>query len=57
MSKRESDIKLKVKDEMIPAHKKVLVQKSQSFANLFNNSANQNVIEIDGRKDQTFKSK
>jgi len=57
MSESESDIKFKVKDEMIPAHKKVLVQKSQYFANLFNNSSNQTVIEVDGRKDKTFKSK
>ncbi len=57
MNARESDVKFKVKDEIIPAHKKVLAQKSQYFADLFNNSPNQKVIEIDSRKENTFKSK
>ncbi len=57
MNESESDVSFKIKDEIIPAHKKVLAQKSQYFANLFNNSPDQQVIEIDSRKENTFKSK
>jgi len=36
MSEEESDIKLKIQDQIIPAHKQVLIEKSKYFAGLFN---------------------
>ncbi len=36
LNENESDIKFKIKDKIIPAHKKILIQKSKFFANLFN---------------------
>jgi len=35
-NEKESDIKLKIQDKIIPAHKEVLIQKSRFFAGLFN---------------------
>jgi len=35
MSKEEADVKFKVEDVIIPAHKQVLIGKSKYFANLF----------------------
>jgi len=35
MSEKESDIKLKVQGQVIPAHKEVLIQKSRFFSGLF----------------------
>jgi len=40
MSEEESDIKFKVQDQIIPAHKKVLIEKSKYFAGLFNSKRN-----------------
>ncbi len=36
MNEEESDVKLKIQDRIIPAHKHVLIEKSKYFANLFN---------------------
>jgi len=49
LNEENSDIIFKVQDRMIPAHKKVLIQKSRYFANLFNSGmieSRQDVIEI-----------
>jgi len=49
MSQEESDIALKVEGKTIPAHKKVLIQKSKYFANLFKSGmveSRQDIIEI-----------
>jgi len=35
MNEEESDIKFKVQEEILPAHKKVLINKSRFFAGLF----------------------
>jgi len=35
MNEKESDVKFKVEEKMIPAHKKVLTEKSRFFASLF----------------------
>ncbi len=40
MSEEESDVKLKVQDQIIPAHKQVLIENSKYFANLFNSHEN-----------------
>jgi len=36
MNEEKSDLKLKVQDKIIPAHKHILIEKSKYFANLFN---------------------
>jgi len=36
MEEAESDVKFKIEEKIIPAHKQVLIEKSQYFANLFN---------------------
>jgi len=56
MNESESDIKFKVYDNIIPAHKKVLTQRSQHFANLFNDPSTPKVIEINSRKDKPLPS-
>ena len=35
MNEEESDVAFKVQDEMIPAHKQILIDKSKYFAGLF----------------------
>jgi len=35
MNENESDIKFKIQDKVFPAHKKVLMEKSRFFSNLF----------------------
>ncbi len=49
MSEEESDISFKIDDQIIPAHKKILIPRSRYFANLFNSGmaeSKQQVIEI-----------
>ncbi len=38
LQEEKSDIKFKVEDQMIPAHKQVLIQESKYFKNLFNST-------------------
>jgi len=38
MNEEESDIKLEIQDQVIHAHKQVLIEKSKYFANLFNST-------------------
>jgi len=45
MSEEESDVKLKVEDKIIPAHKQVLIEKSKYFANIFNSIFIVNLLE------------
>jgi len=40
MNEEGSDVKFKVQDKVIPAHKQVLIEKSKYFANLFNSNKN-----------------
>jgi len=57
MSENESDIIFKIKGKTIPAHKKVLSEKSQYFANLFNSGMMESrleVIDIDDCEYNTF---
>ena len=42
MEEAESDVKFRVEEKIIPAHKQVLIGKSQYFANLFNSFFNWN---------------
>jgi len=49
MSEEESDISFKIEDKIIPAHKKILTQRSRYFANLFESGmveSRQQVLEI-----------
>jgi len=58
MDEKKSDVAFIVEGQTIPAHKQVLVQKSQYFANLFNSGmieSNQEVIEIPDCEYQVFK--
>ena len=38
LSKKESDIKFKVQEKTLPAHKQALIQRCRYFANLFNSN-------------------
>ncbi len=40
MNEEESDVKFKIQDKIIPAHKQLLIEKSRYFANLFNSNEN-----------------
>jgi len=39
MNEEQSDIKFNVGDQIIPAHKQVLIEKSKYFTNLFNSKS------------------
>ncbi len=51
LSQREADVSFKVKDQIIPAHKCVLLKKSQYFAN------SSDVIEIEDCEADIFRGK
>jgi len=58
MSQTESDVTFKVGDELIPAHKQILVRKSKYFDGLFKSGmaeSKQKIIEINDCKAGTFK--
>ncbi len=60
MSQEKSDITFKVQDQLIPAHKEILLKKSKYFAGLFNSNmaeSKQDVIEITDCEYETFKGK
>ncbi len=59
LNQSESNITFKVENQLIPAHKQILMKKSQYFANLFNSSdeSKQDLIEIQDCEYDVFKSK
>jgi len=57
MNEEDSDVAFMVEDKTLPAHKEILIQKSQYFANLFNSGmieSRQQVIEIPNCKYHVF---
>jgi len=57
MSEKGSDVAFKLEGKILPAHKDILIQKSQYFAGLFNSGmieSRQNVIEIPDCEYQVF---
>jgi len=58
MNEEESDISFKVEDKIIPAHKRILIQRSPYFASLFDSGmveSRQQVIEINDCEYSIFK--
>ncbi len=60
MNENESDIKFKIQKKVLPAHKKVLMEKSRFFSNLFNSGMIESrleVIDIDDCEFDVFQGK
>ncbi len=60
MNQNESDVAFKVQDQLIPAHKSVLMKKSRYFEKVFNSGmaeSKQDVIEISDCEYEVFKGK
>ena len=58
MSQEESDVSFKIQDQILPAHKQILIGKSRYFKNLFESGmaeSRQQVIEIDNCELPLFK--
>lgn len=60
LKENESDIQFKIQEKIIPAHKTILIKKSQFFSNLFNSGmieSNLQVIDIDDCEFDVFQGK
>jgi len=58
MSEEDSDIAFKIQDQIIPAHKQILIEKSKYFSNLFNSEmieSRQEILEIQDSEYLVFK--
>jgi len=60
MNQEKSDVTFKIEDQLIPAHKQVLMRKSRYFEGVFNSGmaeSTQEVIEIKDCEYEIFKGK
>ncbi len=54
MSENESDITFKIQNKIIHVHKKVLIEKSRFFSNLFNSGMIESRLEVIDIEDYEF---
>ncbi len=57
LKETKPDISFKVQDKLIPAHKQILMEESQYFANVFNSESKQEIIEVQDCESGVFISK